>query len=203
LPRDDALTPALVRTSELSDLPLLRCGLAFAGANVLRADESRSAGVLLGEEVEGLDLRGCDLVVLSACETALGELTSGEGVLGLQRAFHAAGARSVAASLWNVQDAATSVLMEQFYTNLWQKKLSALQALRQAQLFVLKHPDSVAKRAGELRELLVKRGISEEVLALRGIGKKAGMLPVSGTAKQTRSPVAWWAPWVLSGVPGR
>ena len=93
--------------------------------------------------MQALDLRGCELVVLSACETGLGEAEDGQGVLGLQRAFQAAGARAVVASLWKVDDAATGVLMERFYTNLWDKKLPKLEALRQAQLAVLNDPGLV------------------------------------------------------------
>jgi CHAT domain-containing protein len=91
------------------------------------------------------------LVVLSACDTSLGKLTATEGVLGLQRGFHEAGVRTLAASLWSVSDAATSVLMEEFYTNLWQKRLTRLAALRQAQLTVLRDPGRVEARAEQLR----------------------------------------------------
>src|SRR5262249_30815040 len=127
---------------------LLLSGLVLARPATATADD----GVLTAEEVGGLDLRGTELVTLSACETGLGNTAGGEGVLGLQRAFPIAGARGVLASLWRVDDAATVVLMQEFYTNLWQEpKLPAWEALRQAQLTVLRHPERVAQCADELR----------------------------------------------------
>src|SRR5262249_51169596 len=100
---------------------------------------------------------------------------------------------------WSVHDAATSVLMEEFYSRLWGKqKVSKLEALRQAQLFVLANPDAVLKRARELRAELVKRGVGEAELQTRGLGVQALTLPKAGKAK-ARSPVAWWAAFVLSG----
>jgi CHAT domain-containing protein/Tfp pilus assembly protein PilF len=168
--------------------PLLLCGLVLAGAN------KDPAGVLTAEEVCGLDLRGCEMVVLSACQTGLGLVAGGEGVLGLQRALHLAGAKTVVASLWSVSDPATSVLMEQFYQRLWGKqKLSKLEALRQAQLFVLNNPKAVLARAEELRRTA---GASA---ALRGVGKKAALLPEGSTGSDARSHPAWWAAFVLSG----
>jgi CHAT domain-containing protein len=113
--------------------------------------------------VRHANLRGVELVVLSACQTGLGKVASGEGVLGLQRGFHEAGARSLAVSLWSVSDAATSVLMEELYANLWQKKMPRLQALRQAQLTVLGDPQRVEARRRELRAELAARGIAAEV----------------------------------------
>jgi len=178
--------------------PLLSSGLVLSGAN---ADPGR--GVLTAEEVLDLDLRGLDLAVLSACETGLGKVEGSQGVQGLQLAFHTAGVRTLVASLWHVDDAATSVLMEEFYTNLWQRKLSRVEALRQAQLTVMKDPERVKARAGELRDLLVKRGVSEEVLASRGL-KKAVDLPDGGKTETgaRRSPPSWWAAFLLSGDPG-
>jgi CHAT domain-containing protein len=149
---------------------------------------------LTAEEVISLDLRGTDLVVLSACESGLGRKAEGEGVLGLQRAFHLAGSRTVVASLWSVSDPATSVLMEQFYSRLWgEKKVSRLEALRQAQLFVLHNPKVVLARAEELRK---RAGAT---VALRGVGRKSALLPADGKFGDTRSHPAWWAAFVLSG----
>jgi CHAT domain-containing protein len=83
--------------------PMLLSGLVLAGAN-----RDPGKAVLTAEEVAGLDLRGAELVVLSACDTGLGMEAAGEGVFGLQRSFHEAGARALAVSLWSVSDAATS-----------------------------------------------------------------------------------------------
>src|SRR5262249_54778332 len=93
--------------------PLLASGLVLAGAN---ADPD--TGGLCAEEGSLLDRRGCQLAVLSACQTGVGRAQEGEGVLGLQRGFQNAGARATAVSLWSVHDAATNVLMEEFYARL-------------------------------------------------------------------------------------
>jgi CHAT domain-containing protein len=121
-------------------------GLAWAGAagppkEASAASIDLGAALMTAEEVASLDLRGCELAVLSACETGLGRTAGGEGVLGLQRAFHQAGCRTVVVSLWKVDDATTRALMERFYENLWRSKLPPLQALRQAQLRVLDDPE--------------------------------------------------------------
>lgn len=81
-----------------------------------------------------------DLVVLSACETGLGKTAGGEGLTGLQRAFHIAGVRSCIATLWEVDDKATQEIMSRFYRNYWEKDQSKIDALRNAQLEVLRNP---------------------------------------------------------------
>jgi CHAT domain-containing protein len=180
--------------------PFLKSGVVLAGGgrapdtaetNPLSNAPSSADGILTAEEVQSLDLRGTDLVVLSACETGLGESRYGQGVLGLQRAFHAAGARAVIASLWKVDDPATSVLMEQFYTNLWLKKLPKLEALRQAQLTVLNNPASVTHRRAELAK---ERGIGETPVKLPNGGRVAPSSP-----RDARSDPSLWAAFVLSG----
>jgi CHAT domain-containing protein len=104
-------------------------------------------------------------------------------------------------SLWQVNDAATSVLMEEFYANWWQKQLGKQEALRQAQLTVLRQPERVVQRAKELRQALTKRGVTEAELSARGLGKEAGVLPGGGVVEpgKGQSPLAWWAGFVLSG----
>ncbi|MBI1849049.1 MAG: CHAT domain-containing protein [Planctomycetes bacterium] len=116
-------------------LPGFLSGLVCAGAN--RLEKNGDNGLLTADEVSWLDLRGCDLVVLSACETALGTTRAGEGMMSLRRAFHLAGARTVISSLWNVRDESTKDLMLAFYTRLWQKGQGKLEALRGAQLDML------------------------------------------------------------------
>lgn len=117
--------------------PLLRSGLVLAGAN-RRRDESASDvpseavddGWVTAEEIGLLDLAGTELVVLSACETGLGDLRTGEGVSGLRRAFVHAGVRTLVTSLYKVPDTATQELMTEFYTRISdnQSKQAALSA---------------------------------------------------------------------------
>jgi CHAT domain-containing protein/tetratricopeptide (TPR) repeat protein len=117
--------------------PMLRSGLVFAGANSGRSGSDD--GVLTALEAAALDLAGTELVVLSACETGVGDVRTGEGVFGLRRAFMVAGAETLVMSLWQVDDDATRRLMEEFYGRL-AKGEGRAEALRQASLALLRDP---------------------------------------------------------------
>jgi CHAT domain-containing protein/Tfp pilus assembly protein PilF len=117
--------------------PALRSGLFFAGAN--RGKSGEDDGVLTALEAAGLDLWGTKLVVLSACDTGVGEVVNGEGVQGLRRALVLAGSESQIMSLWPVSDRGTRDLMIDYYKRL-QAGQGRSEALRQAQLKMLKNP---------------------------------------------------------------
>jgi CHAT domain-containing protein/tetratricopeptide (TPR) repeat protein len=151
--------------------PGLLSGLALAGANVRPTPPGQDDGILTALEVAELDLSGVELATLAACETGLGDVAGGEGLLGLQRAFQVAGARAVVASLWKVDDTPTQKLMSRFYENLWRRKMTAAGALREAQLYML--------REG------LKRGLVD-LDAQPGPGPK-------------HVPPYYWAAFVLSG----
>jgi CHAT domain-containing protein/Tfp pilus assembly protein PilF len=123
--------------------PLLFSGLALAGANE-RSPSGKDDGIMTALEVLALPLDGVELTVLSACETASGEVFAGEGVLGLVRAFNEAGAQNVVASLWRVDDDATQHLMQLFYEELRAEKGSRPPAA------------ALAKASRRLRTLKVK-----------------------------------------------
>lgn len=154
--------------------PGLLSGLAFSGAN-REPQPDQDDGILTAQEIAFLPLNAVDTVVLSACETGLGPVAGGEGLLGVQRAFQVAGVRSTIASLWKVDDLVTRQLMERFYRNLWEKEMSRLDALREAQLWVLNNP-------GALRGATLTTDDS-------GQSEKP----------RHRTPPKYWAAFVLSG----
>ena len=122
--------------TRVGENPLLRSGLALAGVNQHQSGEGED-GVLTALEAAGLDLWGTKLVVLSACETGLGEVKNGEGVYGLRRALVLAGSESQVMSLWQVSDAATRDLMAAYYQRL-QAGEGRTEALKQVQLGMIK-----------------------------------------------------------------
>jgi CHAT domain-containing protein/lipopolysaccharide biosynthesis regulator YciM len=154
--------------------PLLRSGLALAGANQQR-DGAGEDGILTAYEAAGLDLWGTRLVVLSACETGVGEVTNGEGVYGLRRALVLAGSESQVMSLWQVSDEATRDLMIAYYRRL-QAGAGRSEALREVQLEMLKG----------------QRQSSDS--GQRGIGVELG----AGRARDRSHPF-YWAAFIQSG----
>ena len=120
--------------------PLFRSGLMLAGAGSVSGQINRGEdGILSAFEVLQLNLENTELVALSACETALGEVRNGQGVYGLQRAFMAAGAKALIMSLWQVEDNATQELMNYFY-HYWlnHKSVGKQEAFRIAQQEIMK-----------------------------------------------------------------
>jgi len=117
------------------DNPLLRSGVALAGANLSR--DARDDGILTALEASNLNLWGTKLVTLSACDTGIGQVRNGEGVYGLRRAFALAGAETLVMSLWPVSDTIARETMTAYYTGL-HAGLGRGEALRQAKLAMLK-----------------------------------------------------------------
>lgn len=156
-------------------------GLVFSGVNQSARRPGRfedgvtqDDGRLLAQEIAAIPLRNTHLVVLSACDTGQGAVHAGEGLLGLQRAFQIAGARTTVASLWKVDDRATQQLMEKFHRNLARDKVSFLDALRNAQLELL--------RAGR-----------------RGLSGADEAKTESAQIQSDRLPPFYWGAFVLSG----
>lgn len=131
------------KQSSYEDKALLRSGLFFSGANIgLKGEilpDDVEDGILTAQELSNMNLGHVDMVVMSACESGLGE-TSGEGVFGLQRGFKLAGANTLLMSLWKVDDVATQLLMTDFYRNYLSGK-SKQESLKLAQQSLRNNPD--------------------------------------------------------------
>jgi CHAT domain-containing protein len=119
---------------------LLRSALALAGANNFNGGNPNSDGIFTALEASQLNLQGTQLVVLSACETGLGDVANGEGIYGLRRAFTLAGSQSQLISLWKVDDDATQQLMLRYYDELLAGK-GRSQAMYLTQRHFLNHPE--------------------------------------------------------------
>lgn len=166
--------------------PLLRSGLALAGVNQ-RQSGTGEDGVLTALEASGLDLWGTKLVVLSACETGLGQVKNGEGVYGLRRALVLAGSESQVMSLWQVSDAATRDLMAAYYRGL-QAGEGRTEALRQVQLVMIK--SGTARADGSSVPAPTSTSTQQRGLGIRREGK---------TLSEDRSHPFYWASFIQSG----
>jgi CHAT domain-containing protein len=166
--------------------PLVLSGLVLSGANLQGKDVADDRGILTAEAVAGLSLDNLELAVLSACETGLGQVAGGEGVFGLQRAFHIAGTRNVIATLWKVDDEATAALMALFYHYLWTEGKPPREALRQAQL-------TLYRESGRISPLAKLRGPDLAREVRRPVGKTESAQPGARAAAKL------WAGFTLSG----
>jgi CHAT domain-containing protein len=157
--------------------PFVLSGLVLAQPEAKQADGVDN-GILTAEAIAAMDGSKLELVMLSACDTACGEQQIGDGIFGLQCAFHVAGARNVIASLWKIDDEATREFMTAFYERLWKKKLSPIQALRDAQLEMLQLAETGSTPRGPRLGSIVRRP--------------------NASSNSRRSPIHW-AGFVLSG----
>jgi tetratricopeptide (TPR) repeat protein/CHAT domain-containing protein len=186
--------------ADVRENPLLRSGLVLAGVNTFlhggKLPEDADNGLLTALDVTGMDLLGTELVVLSACQTGEGDVQVGEGVIGLQRAFTIAGARTLVMSLWGVDDVTTYVLMVRLYRQLLAGGSKA-DALREAQNFV---------RDVTVRELRSDWLIPEVIdhLAAGNPDARADLLSLVNRPDDDR-PFAdpyYWGAFILQGDPG-
>ncbi|WP_438037252.1 CHAT domain-containing protein [Sorangium sp. So ce204] len=171
------------------DNPLLRSGLALAGANQKATGDDN--GILTAMEASQLDLNGTKLVVLSACKTGVGETPSGDGVYGLRRAFVMAGAETQVLSLWNADDASTRELMHGYYTRL-KAGGGRSESMRKAQLAMLAAPERahpyywaafiVSGNGAALDGRPVEPSFAQVHPGARGCNCEAGPQPPAGIA---------------------
>ncbi len=176
--------------------PLNRCGLLFAGSNTAlgghsdRLQKNVQDGILTAREISLLDFSEADIVVLSACETGLGDVTS-EGVFGLQRAFKMAGSQTMLMALWKVNDEATRILMTAFYRNM-SKGMSKREAFRNAQLEVKNY--TAASESDEDRGTM-----HDKFMQKSGVGKRveSGESRVESEKQHPFASPYYWAGFVM------
>ncbi|MDE6409847.1 MAG: CHAT domain-containing protein [Muribaculaceae bacterium] len=152
-------TPVSLSDSVMIDRSLLYSGIALTGANNMEGTEGMDDGILSAREICDLDMNDVGLVVLSACQTAKGEITD-EGVSGLVRALKMAGAGTIVASLWEVDDNSTRLFMEGFYEGL-QNGLSAADAYSSARSKLKEYTRTVEKRRFSPAKMKREKGEGE------------------------------------------
>lgn len=147
-PRETGASRARLEETVEGFAPMTLCGLCLAGANRGQDALGRVPGLLTAEELCAFDLSACELAVLSACETNVGIARAGQGILSLQSALHAAGARSAITSLWRVPDVFTMELMTAFYEGIWSRGLGTSEALWEAKKMMREQGHPVSAWAG-------------------------------------------------------
>ncbi len=143
LPARQALPPSY-------ESPMLRSAIALAAANTWLSgrplpEGAGKKGIVYALDIAALDLWGCELAVLSACQTGLGDIRMGEGVFGMRRAFAIAGTQTLIMSLWSVPARATALLMERFFHNLRQRRGAGRRLAGSPELFANCHRGGVGK----------------------------------------------------------
>lgn len=170
---------------------MLRSGLILAGVNQ-KLSGAGEDGVLTAQEAAGLNLFGTKLVVLSACETGLGDVQNGAGVYGLRRALVLAGSETQVMSLWQVSDAATRDLMIAYYTRL-QTGAGRIAAMREVQLAMLR--GTVLAKSGE-----IQRSLGLAPPAAQTQARQVGLGAVDITPKAEWRHPYYWAAFIPSGA---
>lgn len=176
-----------VRETGNAENQLLRSGLVLAGVSQMQSGEGED-GILTALEVAGMDLWGTKLVVLSACETGVGDIQNWEGLYGLRRALVLAGSESQVLSLWKVSDQATRDLMGDYYSKLQAKK-GRSEGLREAQLEML--------HGASKRKKFLDRGRGVEIFS---DGKQNAELLFKYDSRLPYSHPYFWAGFIHSGA---
>lgn len=187
--------PSMERyTSTKVENPMLRSGLALAGANTWLFGGTlppiAGKGVVLAQDIAGLDLWSNELTVLSACDTAVGDIKIGEGVFGLRRAFAIAGSKTLIMSLWSVPDKATALLMERFFNNL-QSGMGRLEALQNAQKYIRTITVKELRQSALGMEILKEMLQANELLPQSKIDCDEGDTPLNHPG--------YWGAWICQG----
>ena len=177
-------------TKQVSN-PMMRSALALAGAKTWLSGrilpENAGKGIVFAQDIANLDLRANQLTVLSACNTARGDIKIGEGVFGLRRAFAVAGTKSLVMSLWEVPDRTSALLMERFFDN-YQTGIDTVEALQNAQNYIRNIT------VNELRKSALGVEILKELLKLRELPAQTEI-----NCQEDDKPLAhpfYWGAWV-------
>lgn len=176
------------------DNPMMRSGLALAGANTWLSGgnlpKAAGKGFVFAQDIANLNLWGNELTVLSACDTARGDIQIGEGVFGLRRAFAVAGTKTLVMSLWPVPDKVTALLMERFFDNL-QSSMVCVEALQEAQNYIRNMTVRELRQSALGLEVLKKLLDVEELFADSKINCQENDTPL-------KHPFYWGA-WICQG----